>query len=79
MLSFRTVASQECHKDAMLARMATVKELNRCWEDILDMATRHVFEKDAIIPHKNCVVFIISQVDRFLFFILLLMVRSGLL
>ena len=37
----------------MLARMATVKELHRCWEDILDMATRHVFEKDAIIPHKK--------------------------
>lgn len=34
-------------------RAATISGLNTCWEEIFDMATRHTYEKDSIIPHAQ--------------------------
>lgn len=34
-------------------RLAQVADLNRCWEQLLHFARRHVYAKHAIIPHQQ--------------------------
>lgn len=38
---------------ASLARTGRIVGLNPCWEDVLHLATRRDFEKDAVIPHTR--------------------------
>lgn len=39
--------------DSILARTGQVEGLNTCWEEILEYATHHTYEKDAVIPHTD--------------------------
>lgn len=39
--------------DAVMARTGRIAGLNPCWEEVLHLATRRVFEKDAVIPHTR--------------------------
>lgn len=39
--------------DATLARTGRIVGLNLCWEEVLHLASRRLFEKDAVIPHTR--------------------------
>ena len=40
--------------DVTLARTGRIVGLNLCWEEGLHLASRRLFEKDAVIPHTRC-------------------------
>lgn len=39
--------------ETTLARTGRIEGLNPCWEEVLHLATRREFEKDAVIPHTR--------------------------
>ena len=39
--------------ETTLARTGRIEGLNPCWEEVLHLATRRDFEKDAVIPHTR--------------------------
>ena len=39
--------------ETKLARTGRIEGLNPCWEEVLHLATRREFEKDAVIPHTR--------------------------